>query len=190
MPAYSLLAIPYWLFLIGYSILAIPCCKAYGAAVETVYIDTKKGVEADLRRAMALKNADAETMGEVLEALASGDTSMQDVEMNDKHPLESMHATAQSSKEGARMDEGSQMPEDSQDLQLIPEGGKEDEHGKGPPMLESSSDEDEYECEDADEAEAYDYDGAYGHEKEGDAWVEPAKKKQKIETQLHVLKAK
>ena len=105
---------------------------------------------------MALKNADAETMGEVLEALASGDTSMQDVEMNDKHPLETMHATAQSSKDGARMDEGSQMPEDSQDLhgdsqldlQLIPEGGKEDEHGKGQPMLESSSDEDEYECED------------------------------------------
>ena len=165
-----------------------------------MYKNTKKSVEEDFRRCLALNQSgvDPEIAANVLEALAGGDTAMQDVEMNDKDPLETMHATAQSSKDGGRMDEGSQMPEDSQDLhgdsqldlQLIPEGGKEDEHGKGQPMLESSSDEDEYECEDADEAEAYDYDGAYGHEKEGDAWVEPAKKKQKIETQLDVLKAK
>ena len=191
------MAIPYWLFIIGYSILAIPCCKAYGAAVETVYIDTKKGVEADLRRAMALKNADAETMGEVLEALASGDTSMQDVEMNDKHPLESMHATAQSSKEGARMDEGSQMPEDSQDLQAcsqqdlqtIPEEGQEDDDADFPRLVESSSDEED-EDEDADEDVTYEYHEAYGHAKEADAWQEPAKKKRKIESKLDVLKAK
>jgi hypothetical protein len=166
-----------------------------------VYINTKKSVEADMRRAFALKNSegDAENMKEVLEALASGDTSMQDVEMNDKHPLEGMHAAAQSSKEGGRMDEGSQMPEDSQDfhacsqqdLQLIPEGGKEDEHGKMQPMVESSSDEeDEDEDEDADEDVTYDYHESYGHAKEAGAWQEPAKKKRKIETKLSVLKAK
>ena len=189
------MAIPYWLFLIGYSILAIPCCKAYNTAVESVYINTKKSVEADMRREFALKNSagDAENMKEVLEALASGDTSMQDVEMNEKHPLQGMHAAAQSSQEGGRMDEGSQMPEDSQDLhacsqqdlQTIPEEGQEDDDADFPRLVESSSDE-----EDEDEDEAYEYHEAYGHAKEADAWQEPAKKKRKIESKLDVLKAK
>ena len=158
-------------------------------------MNTKKSVEADIRREFALKNSagGAENMKEVLEALASGDTSMQDVEMNEKHPLQGMHAAAQSSQEGGRMDEGSQMPEDSQDLhacsqqdlQTIPEEGQEDDDADFPRLVESSSDE-----EDEDEDEAYEYHEAYGHAKEAGAWQEPAKKKRKIETKLSVLKAK
>ena len=175
------LPIPHWLFTIGYSILAIPCCKAFGTSVPKTYDDMKKDLEAEMR--LQNQGVDPDTVTEMMEAIAGGDTSvvinMKDVEMA---------APAQSSKDdayGSQMGEdGSQVDfEDTQplfevDLRTIPEESKVE-----PDAVVDSSDE-----EDEDEDAEYDYEGMHGNEASG--WQEPANKKRKVETQLEVLQAK
>jgi len=182
--------------------------------VEVVYSETKKNIEADLRRDWAEKKKGMkDEQVELLEAQAAGDTSGKDVDMdvegNGLHPLQTLHTDAQSSKAGELEVADSQLQaedsqlqfedsqlqfedsqlqfEDSQqymDLQILAESGKGTEI-----VCSDSSDEDE----DEDDAEPYDYDEAYGtkQETEGLVDVEPAKKKRKkIETKLEVLQAK
>ena len=168
--------------------------------MEVVYSETKKNIEADLRRDWAEKKKGMkDEQVELLEAQAAGDTSGKDVDMdvegNGLHPLQTLHTDAQSSKAGELEVADSQLQaedsqlqfEDSQqymDLQILAESGKGTEI-----VCSDSSDEDE----DEDDAEPYDYDEAYGtkQETEGLVDVEPAKKKRKkIETKLEVLQAK
>ena len=165
-----------------------------------MYSETKKNIEADLRRDWAEKKKGMkDEQVELLEAQAAGDTSGKDVDMdvegNGLHPLQTLHTDAQSSKAGELEVADSQLQaedsqlqfEDSQqymDLQILAESGKGTEI-----VCSDSSDEDE----DEDDAEPYDYDEAYGtkQETEGLVDVEPAKKKRKkIETKLEVLQAK
>ena len=165
-----------------------------------MYSETKKNIEADLRRDWAEKKKGMkDEQVELLEAQAAGDTSGKDVDMdvegNGLHPLQTLHTDAQSSKAGELEVADSQLQaedsqlqfEDSQqymDLQILAESGKGTEI-----VCSDSSDEDE----DEDDAEPYDYDEAYGTKQETEGWVdvEPAKKKRKkIETKLEVLQAK